>query len=555
MPEMTHRLSVADRTFLENFLDPCDERVGPSTLSKIPDGAIQNSGINGFREQFNVEVPFSLPAGSEIVSGGPVWTLLVLRLPTIKVALYLIAYQGRSDLSVNDQNLIVDYYNTGDTPTFPEWGQVNTTIRMTQVEFTLLRAFPNLRALMLQARITKTGITTYHNAPDLFNQGMIICGQWNLDQAAKAGASTLGMVGSPVLYSNEITFTTVNSVNVPDLFRASLPEGRTVTFPLVRNDTDTSWSGTSEPLSAVELGFTGSVFIESNGTSLTLTVVDDLIITMTGSRGAGPGGNFTVIYAAVGPGGERRTTQRLTNFATEALTALRFNSRWTVTGETVLTTGVDVILPPLDQQSIIQSSPKSVTMPSKQFNGAYSVGRVWEPVLNMQEIDNQGVIRWRRRGAAALGDPLRASGFGDVLDLNFGTIVQVHAGLAYAASITIKIVMDLEFVAGENSPWQAQMMPNHNVDTEVIAMARAISMEQPFAFPQTYNSLGKLFDMLSGVLEKIPVIGNAVPVIKQLAKTFFGDKEENPQCTNVPSQPGGDLAQVVVQLLRKLGLE
>lgn len=97
LPDLTHKLTPQDECFFRNILNPCDEKSAPSSCSKIPDGGMANSGVQGFREVLNVAPPFTAPSGAGPL-GGPVWNLVILKIPTIRIAGVLVAFVGRDDL-------------------------------------------------------------------------------------------------------------------------------------------------------------------------------------------------------------------------------------------------------------------------------------------------------------------------------------------------------------------------------------------------------------------------------------------------------------------------
>lgn len=537
LPELTHKLTDADRLFVENYLNPCDERMGPSSYSKVPDGCLPNSGVNGFRDEINVEPPFPVPTEPGAI-GGPLWSLIVMKLPVIREALYLIATNSRADLSVQDQTNVATAYNTGRFPIFPNWADAvegQSSIKVTRVIWSQLRNIPNLRNLFKQVRIVKSGYTTYHNAPDLYNQGMVITAQWNLDNSPRGLTSTLatentGNVQLPLIW-------TVDSDNFLNGGSFTTPTG---TFPFSPEGVPSASTGLSTINIAVSsLGLVGTVALP-NARSVSFEVGGLLTAEVETT-----GQNLNIVLTAVSSTGVVSTATQ----AVVSTVAGSLQLTWSVLSVRNTESGVDIELPPLDTQTIVQSTPKAVVLPMKQYNGAYSVLRAWEPVFEMQETDNLGPIQWSRRGSSAVtGTSDREQ---DLVDLNFGTSVQAIMGISLAASVTIKIIQDVEFVAGDDSPWQGFMFPNVNVDPQVIALARAISLDQPFAFPQTYNSMGTLLDGVESLLTHIPIIGNAVPLVSKVVRSLFPSTNSN---APHPELDGDNIAQLVSKLLQALGL-
>ncbi|UHK03036.1 MAG: capsid protein [Guiyang nodavirus 2] len=541
LPELTHKLTLEDRLFIDNYLNPCDERLGPNSGSKVPDGTLPNSGINGFREVFNVAPPFDIPS-SPGPMGGPLWSLIIMKLPVIREAIYLIATNSRDDLSPQNQVDIATAYNQGRVAIFPDWAEVvqgNASLKISRVVWSQLRTITNLRNLFKQVRIAKSGYTTFHNAPDLYNQGMVITAQWNLDNSPRGLITTTSP--EPLLRASNFPLTwTVDGASLTGGVLGT-PTGA---VPLVSaaQPTPTSPIGTvNVPIQT--LGVVGEVGFASNQVTprnpLELNGLLNVTITNDGQA-------LTVILTTTDAEGLEHVLTRPVSPIAGGTVQLE----WFVNALRATAAGTDIELPPLDTQTIVQSTPKAVILPMKQYNGAYSVLRAWEPVFEMQETDNLGPIQWSRRGASPIGSSAQRDP--ELVDLNFGTSVQAIMGISLAASVTIKVIQDIEFVAGDDSPWQGFMNPNVNVDTEVISLARAISLDQPFAFPQTYNSMGTLLDGVESLLSHIPIIGQAVPLVSKMVRGLFGNTSNNEPH---PELQGGNVQQLVMQLLQALGLK
>lgn len=538
LPDLTHALSMEDRLFIDNYLNPCDERMGPNSGSKIPDGTLPNSGINGFREVINVAPPFTVPSGT-VALGGPLWSLIIMKLPMIREALFLIATDTRDDLSLQDQVAVAQAYNTGRVSIFPSWANVvadNEHLKISRVVWSQLRAITNIRTLFKQVRIAKSGYTTFHNAPDLYNQGMVITAQWNLDNSPRGlnifttPEPTVGPYSLHASWELDGKSQLISgSLQTPTMAIPLVLEGQpsvtgtiaTVVVPVNTLGVVGSVGFTTTETIPLEVGGTFSAEIVSNGQQLTFS------ISSVDSEGQSHERTLPIIPIAAGTR----------------------NLLWSVLSLRGSQAGTDIELPPLDTQTIIQSTPKAVVLPMKQFNGAYSVLRAWEPVFEMQEADNLGPVQWSRRGAlTAVSSSDRDP---DLVDLNFGTSVQAIMGISLAASVTVKIIQDIEFVAGDDSPWQGFMNPNVNVDTQVISLARAISLDQPFAFPQTYNSMGTLLDGVESLLSQIPIIGQAVPLVSKVVRKLFPSTSGNEPH---PELGSADVGQLVKQLISALGL-
>lgn len=534
LPDLTHKLSEQDELFFRNILNPCDEKSGPSSGSKIPDGTLPNSGINGFREVINVAPPFDLPSTPGAI-GGPLWSLIIMKLPTIREAVYLIATDTRDDLSVSDQAAIVNAYNLGQFSVFPAWYTLPNLpgIKVSVVVWSQLRAITDLKTLFKQVRISKSGFTTFHNAPDLYNQGMLITAQWNCDDVNK---------GEPGFTSSNRTISTIFTVQVGEggIISGSigLPNGLNVSL---FSGGGATWS--TSPIPGASFGV-GNVSL-INTASVDFDAMDDVIATAE-FVASGPSVIFTIVIDRADG-----TTSSVTTTVSVSAGALprtvTSSPRWIVSSTSASVSAVEIELPPLDTQSIIQSTPKAVVYPMKQYNGGYTPLRFWEPVFLMQEANTQGSVQWRRNndtlGAVSSGAQV------DIVDLNFGTAVQACMGLSLAASVTIKLVQDIEFVAGDDSPWMGFMMPNTNVDTQVISLARAVTLQTPFAYPQTFNSAGILASLLSQFVSHVPILSNILPIVSKIVGSVF------PQSSSTDPHPeveSDKLSELLNQILSKL---
>lgn len=525
LPDLTHRLTPSDECFFRNILNPCDERSSPSSCSKIPDGGLPNSGAQGFREVLNVAPPFNVPSTPGPL-GGPVWNLVIMKIPTIRMAGVLIAFINRDDLSIDDQGLIADANNSGQVSNFPVWYTVpgtNDEIKMSYIIWTQLRSFPDLRLLFKQVRIGKSGFTTFHNAPDLYNQGMLITAQWNCDFVNR---------GEQLTNSSQTQVAT--SFNVSLSATAIISSSVTLPNGIVLNLTNAGGDGrrwTTQLISPTTLGGVGTLIFGNSTLPLAFSSVDELIFSVEYPQS---GSSFTWQVVVDRADGTSQTINQATTI-TGAAQNIVLSLSWAVSLFGPAGTGIEVELPPLDSQTIIQSTPKAVVYPLKQYNGAYTPLRFWEPVFNNQEANNISNIVWRRRGAS-IGSVSTTSPF-DVIDLNFGTAVQTCLGMSFAASITVKFVQDIEFVAGDDSPWMGFMEENINVDTQVISMARAVVLATPFAYPQTFNSAGILGGLLSQFLSHVPILSNVVPVLSRIVNSVFpsngsSDNQPHPEVTS-----------------------
>lgn len=367
---------------------------------------------------------------------------------------------------------------------------------------------------------------------------MLITAQWNCDIVNRGEQLTNSS-------QNQVTslFRAIASGTNTTESSLTLPNG------IVVNLTDVGggrWA--TAPLSATTIGGVGSLVFGTSAIPLVFTAVDELIFSTQFPTDGGS--TYTWTATVDRADGSTQTVTSTTTLSGNPPYSTQISLTWAVSLFGPAGTGIELQLPPLDAQTIIQSTPKAVVYPLKQYNGAYTPLRFWEPVFNNQESNNQSNIVWRRHDVSIAS--VSTSAPSDVLDLNFGTAVQTCLGVSFAASITVKFVQDIEFVAGSGSPWMGFMEESINVDTQVISMARAVVLGTPFAYPQTYNSAGILGSLLSQFLSHVPILSNVVPVLSRIVHSLFsgGSTPDNKPHGEVTAE---NLTKVLNHVLSSLG--
>lgn len=513
----THRLSERAKGFLMRFLDPCGEYQVTEDNSKVPDGALPNSALIGLREFEVIRSPWGDgTVGSDTVFGR-LWNLWIISLPWFRHPALLISNDGAAELTdgelvsvVNELNLL----DNQDQPIYPTWHDTELGIKCSYLRWSMLENLPTpvngQSNLLSQYRITADGITVYHNAPDLVNQGMIVGAQWNMDVGEIPAAQTRDEDGLVSVAGYAFAQKVANTSRVFLLAH----------FPFI----NTTQAAVPNPIvlssNVGEVGTADIVFTTPDYSTITVQGVTlqpntSYLLRFTATTISGPGYEIVPTIRA----SDAESTIVVT-FAAMTMTyaqAADISSPmvWRVPSiEEAAEPVKGVRMPTLNSQAMVQSTPKAVVLTMKEDNGAYMVKRVAQPVFNMQEANTYGPMRWRYDGAGIPSD--QPGGLRDTHDLNFNIGVMAILGIPYAAAPSLKFIRDVEVVAAEKSTWATFMHGNGERDEVVIGIARTIMDAHPFMYPESANSMGGLMGALQGIVSKIPIIGNVLPAVQAL---------------------------------------
>nr|AKP18617.1 Capsid [Lutzomyia nodavirus] len=526
----THALTVREHQFIQRFLDPCGEQTTLTDNCKIPDGALPNSGLVGLRQNTVVVCPFQ--AETDGLLSNKMWTLMSLRVPFLKTAMILVAFNQQGDPSDAQLRSVITALNNLVKPVIhPEWIDVSDSVKLSFVQWRQLQILSDEvdfdNSLLSQFRICNWGVTCWHNAPDLVNQGMVMLGQWNLDthnetRVIEHDVDGEQMVVAPlqihvesvasgaVLNSTDVIATAMTPAGdiLPLLYEASSPQAwRTQDFFVSPDAFDVRLPGgalTTIPAGDAihwSLVYTPGTGGGSNTFSLHLR---------------GPGKIDVAKYTRILPGNTSMTIMLPVEFhglmvPTEAPDSYRITT------------------PPLTTEDIIQSTSKAVYLTMKQDNGWYMVGRVFQPVFNLTEANTQRRIQWNLPGTPL--SQVSIGGLVDTYDRNFSIGNAIMAGIPYAAAPSFKLISDIEVVANAESPWQTLMHANEEKSETALSVARTIMDAQPFGYPESYNSLGVLTGLIGNLLSSLPIVSNVMPVVKKVVD-FFRQPVENGQVRN-----------------------
>lgn len=513
-PGVGAQLAPSSKVFVNKFLNPAGEFSYNGSSSRIPDAAVPNSAVLECRQVSIVRCPGLTEENTDLSSKQ--WNLTIIRCPFVKRPYILWASPVNVECVGSYRVDLINYLNASASsmPTYPTWTACSTaptTAYVSSIEWTAFSGLNlELNAYFDQFRIINDGLTVFHNAPDLVNQGMLVASQIACDNAS-GEEEKIKDVNDITL---QVTLTiTPNPATTPASWDIGLDWEDVLTG---QRGSDTKIGiASSIYLSTSSLAAIALIEDESNvnfgGEVLTKHTGDGIVV----SIGANPGtGVIPAPQVALGTVAGPSAFVTLTNNAF-SITGLRATPVQTTVAEVV----TRVTLPPTDTESLIQQSPKGLYMPMKMDDGLYQVGRVFEPQFNMQESNSYSPLRWR---AAEVPTPT-TGGFTDAVDKNFGFGVIVLAGIGWGASPALKMYRGYEVVASAGSPYMVNMMEAPVDDPDAVVIARAVADRHPLAYPASYNCLGTLWNLIEGVLDRIPVVGDISRVVRRIveATTLF----------------------------------
>lgn len=515
-------LPLGAREFVHRHLNPCGEYVTLKDSSKVPDGAIPNSAIIELREAIIVRPPNSSTASVPL--DGSMWTLTIIHTPMFRTPLIMVASMSNAEMSEETRELLKFAWNvTEELPEYPNWVNLDTDNFWCVVKWTALKSVDpptssGASTSIQQFRITADGMTMYDNTPDLINQGMVIGAQWNVNSALKTERTRSDLVG----YSGPVRTNGGIIGGVGTLFWNSR-------YPILL-DTLAITVNTGQ---ATVTSNTSDAIWQYAVIRFSSTVAQNLVFTVEASHSFVQGAitvnrgdvlTYSFTYNLVGA----TVTFALSTPSSGDLVSVTAVALGTIVDEIV--TIVDELempevtawqLPPTDTQNIIQSTPKAVYMSAKEQNGIYMVKRVFQPVFNMQEANNRRQVVIVSTDEQDAGITLAPS---DVFDANYGIGVVVWSSIPTSCSPAIKLIRDVEIVAGMNGPFTPFMMSCEDKCEPALEIVRAVSMHHPMMYPESYNALGGLMNIINGVVGNIPILGNVVGAVLPIVKSLLGSE-------------------------------
>lgn len=552
-----HQLGERGFEFINRHLNPCGEGVTNIENSKIPDGAVPNSAAIGLREVFIVRCPGQPTTGIDINSGA-MWTLTVIHTPMFRTPLIMVANTANAEMSLATRALLTNAWNLSDTPIqYPDWESLDDETYWTTVTWSALASIPppgenGSSTVVSQFRICADGMTIFNNTPDLINQGMVVGAQWNTNQTAKVFKPDFAEDGTIVNLS--VGFGAINTSVQTIIMQVVLPAATESGMFNMTGVVDlTAGTGSST--------YTATQAFSSNGVGV--AVGNILTMNMTSSPFPYAGAATTV-------------TVTLTNTTTTTLiwTLTRVYPAGSTSGQTrsqeyvLLVEGEEITqvtkwdLPPLTTESIIQSTPKAVYMSMKEQNGVYMVKRIFQPVYNMSEASSYRRVRMLDEASTEPPSSF-IGGKLDTFDVNYSTGVVIMNSIPYACAPAFKLIRDVECIANADSVWQPFMASNEDPIQPAMDVVHCVAMHHPMLYPESYNILGTLANILGNVVSKIPIIGQVLPAVTNVVKGLLGGggspapsaAEMSGQSQNrLESMNVENMMNIVSSLIERMGL-
>jgi len=442
------------------------------------------------REFETINSPWS--SESEVGNTTSNWGLWAISPPGINTQFIFIASRNNSQPSPEQLALLLQNLNDSAPKIFPVWdNSIIANFYVSIYKNKSGKVYDNNDKLMESLRIIGDGCVFLHNTPTLWDQGSFAVGQFQTDisnvpvdpdsslatleytSGATPGSATFRITyqgpnnGGVLMPSTAVNPATPGigfiGQNVGAQFRIKNPNtgGLFINFPNVTNPN----------LNITYVPQAGNVEPYYN-------------LVQTGNN---PPFRITPIPA----GQVQRIPMELEG---EVVEEIQNKANYTVWD-----------LPPLSQADIVQADPKFSAELMKNHEGFYWVRRFFEPQMNMTDVSNTGIIKFRAPGVPP---PTSQTPFGgisfDVFDKNGASVVAVIRGISHAAAPTIKICKFVEFMPSPGSPLAPFCGDCPMKDEDAVEIFRQIQTSGPHSYIPDANALGLMAAMLGKVIEYLP---------------------------------------------------
>jgi hypothetical protein len=526
-----YELTDAQKGYIHLALDPCGEYHTQSECSKIPDSATPNSFPLLLREAISVFPP-GTDSSTNLSLDGKNWSLTILSIPLFRHPLILIAdVRNREFSSKTEASICRALSSIPDVESclYPNWVAFgfDSDIYFSIVAWEVLRGVPSANSsgspILSQFRITSKGMSVFFNTPTLINQGMVMGAQWNSGQASV----TESFSSRPNDLHNVTLEVTMNpTLNSVTIFYGPYYQ---IWRGITSNSTIMTLQPTQGGISTSTWGTAFNAQIEINEEIYTIPQNEAAIrFTLTTLTTNNPvQGAFQMEVLALDPLDPDEppsyialpTMIGVVSSTSPSTIEISVPVVFSSIGDIELNT-TSLVLPPLNYLDIVQSTPKAVV--TRAVEGMYMPHRFFQPIANLQESTTAAPVKFRKFS----DDPNQvhtASNFFDAADRNLGCGVVAFRGISWSANPFIKLFSTVEGVASEGSPYMAFMGENKVGEQSVFEIVRDIGETLPFGFPESYNFLGKLASMVTGIVGQIPIVGNlAKPVLNAVDRVISG---------------------------------
>lgn len=547
----THQLDHFESEFINRYLNPNTEDRCADDYSIPPDGALENSACPQLRQVDTITYPFHEPS-SVLDLSGQTWNLFILQVPWFRTAYVMIASINTTTFS---SALLLDFARTWNStpsasqPIFPEWGHFRDndeliySVQRWRVFDGQVLPDASGSTICSQFRMCNQGLTMYHNAPTLVNQGMVYGAQFNFDYQVRPTAR--GEDTDGVLHVQGYVRVLRNAGNV-FVLSASIPNAG-----VAATTVDIPADGTAAPNVTLVAGSAMQIYTPPTSATSTgrLDVVQGETITVTVSITRNGTSTVTMQYTIGVTAGTTTSTQSSGELYQNSWrdTAIHLDIDVADIGELGASNAVVAQIPPLDSERMVQASTKTVMYYLPESKGCYMPLKKWQPIWNVQEANAAGNILWTYPQLDTRADA-STGGLVDTPDMNFGVGVIAINGIAAATSPTLKVTREVELVPAEGSLWRANVHDRQLLSERAIKIADAIAQRQPWMYPEPYNSAGILGTIINGVtkvVNHVPLIGDVLGVVRDI----FLPKAQGAQTS---ANPGAALADVIEKVLAAL---
>lgn len=538
--------------FVEKHCDPCGEFEVFRENMRIPDGAVPSSVPQEMREVEAILHP-GLTGASIPITTGDQWTWMLIHTSALRTPVIMIALMDGLPITPATMARVLEKINineprpetvnnvTRDTHNwwrYPNWQGVSESPNTYYCwfGFSLLDSVAepgvnNASTTISKWRICADGMSVALNAPSLINQGWSVAVQIGPDNKHETFGEEVEGGQFEAMYPVHLSAAagTVFVITPWGTLTGSMP----------------SAIGGIEQTTSTTATVAGTV----RGAGFSAGDMLRFQVTWTGTN------QYNTVYQVSSDGGTTWTSIGAA-VNTGVTTAVSMSTTWTLAGPVdAPPTGIVNQVKILDNVSngaLYQASPQAYQATLQQEGGVYMVKRMWEPVFNMTDSSDFAPLKFVTSSVNPIG--LRSpGGKPDTLDKNFGVGYLSFTGISQAAQPVMKLRRVIEAVADTGSPWVGMMESGLEKNDEAIQIIKAFAAKHPHAYPLSYNGLGKLFGIVSGVLSKIPIVGSAVkPLAHVLDRILSGANSGNNigGCSELPES----VLQMLSSLLSELGL-
>jgi len=176
-----------------------------------------------------------------------------------------------------------------------------------------------------------------------------------------------------------------------------------------------------------------------------------------------------------------------------------------------------MVLPLITQKDMQAQIVSAASYLMKDYEGVYLPNQNFKPIFEPQEATSYRkiVLVNSLSRMEELDDP--TVGWFDSYDKNFGFAVVNIQGMSQVAEPFVKVIRTDEQFPTAKSKIGAYTTRCSAPNSVALDTARCIADKLPMGFPADFNSMGKLFEMVTGVLRKMPVaLAHAMNISSQI---------------------------------------